>query len=269
MDRPNWAPADVNLDNPSTARIWDYFLGGSHNFAADRSFAETILELVPVMVQVAHEHRAFLRRAVAWCGHAGIRQFLDLGSGIPTVGNVHEVAQAVDPSCRVAYVDLDPVAVAHSRAILSSNPNTGIVAGDLRDPEAVLTDPVTRGLIDFTEPVAILLVSVLHFLDDAQRPADLVAAYARAMVPGSYLVISHAGVDREFTQREREALVVYGESPSPIYPRTSAEVAGLFGDLTLVEPGVVPVTRWRPDPGIAQGRGDVEIPGFSGVGRKG
>src|SRR5438132_13046061 len=170
-DRPAWAPQDIDINLPSAARMYDYYLGGGHNFAADREVAERALAIMPEGRQLAQINRAFLRRAVRFCVAAGLRQFLDLGSGIPTLGNVHEVAQAASPLSKVVYVDIDPVAVAHSRALLESNDLATAVLEDLRKPESVLTNPAVRGLLDLKRPVALLMLSVLHFVQDEDDPA--------------------------------------------------------------------------------------------------
>ncbi|GAA2597095.1 SAM-dependent methyltransferase [Dactylosporangium fulvum] len=249
MERPSWAPADVDLDRPSVARVYDYYLGGSHNFAADRAFGEQVLKVMPVVAALARSNRAFLRRAVSTLAAQGVRQFLDLGSGIPTVGNVHEViADSGISDARVVYVDHDPVAVAHSHAILADVPGTAVVAGDLRRPADLLAEPEVRAVLDFNQPIAFLLVAVLHFVPDEQRPADIVSGYAAAGVPGSYVVLSHAGLERQPTPAEDAAWEMYRKSPTPLILRTRAQVAALFGDLTVVEPGVVATHEWRPGP---------------------
>ncbi|GAA2346165.1 SAM-dependent methyltransferase [Dactylosporangium salmoneum] len=268
MDRPSWAPADVDLDRPSVARVYDYYLGGSHNFAADRAFAEQVLKIMPAVAGLARSNRAFLRRAVRELARQGVRQFVDLGSGIPTVGNVHEVlADAGCTDARVVYVDHDPVAVAHSNAILADIPGTAVVAGDLRAPAEVLADEQLQGLLDFGRPIAFLLVAVLHFVPDEQRPADIVAAYAAAGVPGSHVVLSHAGLDRPLTPAEEDAYQMYRKSPTPLILRTGEQVTALLGDLTLLEPGVVATHAWRPD-GDEQPPADGQAIGFAAVARK-
>lgn len=267
--RPNWAPEDVDLDRPSVARVYDYYLGGSHNFAADRSFAERVIGHMPGVIRIARENRAFLRRAVQYLCRAGIRQFIDLGSGIPTVGNVHEVAQEADPACRVVYVDRDPVAIAHSQAILAGSDTVRVVAADLRRPAEVLEDPAVREFIDFSRPVGLMFVAVLHFLPDSEEPARIVAEYAAATAPGSHVVVSHAGIDRRLTGGEEEAVTAYRRSPTPLVLRSPSEIEALFGGLTLVEPGVVRLARWRPEPDQAEAAGDErEASGFCGMGRK-
>ncbi|MGI5247467.1 SAM-dependent methyltransferase [Dactylosporangium sp. CA-139066] len=248
MDRPSWAPADVDLDRPSVARVYDYYLGGSHNFAADRAFGEQVLRVMPAVAGLARSNRAFLRRAVHGLAATGIRQYLDLGSGIPTVGNVHDViADAGVTDARVVYVDHDPVAVAHSRAILADVPGTAVVAGDLRNPAEVLAQPEVRGLLDFSEPIAFLLVAVLHFVLDEEDPAGIVARYAEAGVRGSHVVLSHIGYDRALNPAEEDAYRMYRNSPTPLILRSKDEIAKLLGGLSLLEPGVVATQQWRPD----------------------
>ena len=259
MERPSWAPADVDLDRPSVARVYDYYLGGSHNFAADRAFGEQVLKVMPAVAALARSNRAFLRRAVRELARLGVRQFLDLGSGIPTVGNVHEVlADAGYGDGKVVYVDHDPVAVAHSRAILADVPGTAGVAGDLRRPAEVLAQPQVQGLLDFTQPIAFLLVAVLHFVPDELDPAGIVAGYADAGVPGSHVLVSHAGLDRPLTPAEEDAWEMYRKSPTPLILRSKEQVAKLFGDLTIIEPGVVAPYEWRPD-------GDEDPPAMDGA----
>ena len=162
MTRPAWAPQEVDIDRPSAARVYDYYLGGSHNFAVDREMARQAIADWPDLPQIMQGNRAFLRRAVRHCLAQGIDQFLDVGSGIPTAGNVHEVAQAENPAARVAYVDIDPVAVAHSRALLGDDPRTGVVHADFLDVDAVLDDPAARSVLDLDRPVALLVVALLH-----------------------------------------------------------------------------------------------------------
>jgi len=269
VERPSWAPEDVDLDRPSIARVYDYYLGGTHNFAADRAFAQAVLESMPDLRAAVHGNRAFLRRAVRYLSGQGVRQFIDLGSGIPTAGNVHEIVQVTAPGSRVVYVDNDPVAVAHSRAILDGVPNAAVVAADLRRPAEVLASPALRAVVDFREPVAVMMVAVLHFVTPEEHPEDVVAGYAAAAVPGSYIAISHAGPasGRPLTDEERGAYEAYRRSPTPVVLRDSRDVEELLGDLTIVEPGVVPAPLWRPD-----GPTD-DLPGASmlvsaGIGRK-
>jgi hypothetical protein len=246
VERPTWAPEDVDVERPSVARVYDYYLGGSHNFAVDRAFAERVLRVMPGTTTAAQANRAFLRRAVRYLCGLGIRQFIDLGSGIPTVGNVHEVAHGIDPATTVVYVDIDPVAYAHSRAILADNPHATVIRGDLRQPAEVLADPRLRAHVDFEKPIGILLVSVLHFVSDEERPADIVAGYASATVPGSHVVISHASVEGT-TEASSEALNLYRRSSTTVVTRSLEEVSGLVAGLGPVDPGVVQLTQWRPE----------------------
>jgi hypothetical protein len=249
LERPSWAPDEVNLDRPSVARVYDYYLGGSHNFAADRAFAEQVLQHMPQIPAIARIGRASTRRVVRYLCAKGIRQFIDLGSGIPTVGNVHEVAKDAGPDAKVVYVDNDPVAVAHSRAILQDDPFTAVASGDMRHPELILADAAVRKLIDFREPVAFLFIAVLHFVTDEERPGDIVAGYIAPAVPGSYVAIGQFSVDRDLTEGENQAVEIYKRGPTPLVVRTTDEIRQLFGDLTLVEPGVVIPPEWRPEPG--------------------
>lgn len=248
MQRPDWAPDSIDMERPSVARMYDYYLGGSHNFAADRSAAQAMMAAVPEVPLMAQANRAFLRRAVQFLAESGVRQFLDIGSGIPTVGNVHEVAQRVDPQCRVVYVDVDPVAVAHSREILAGNDRAAVIQEDLREPAAILTHPELTSLLDLTQPVAVMIVAVLHFVPDEDRPAEILRTLRSALAPGSYLVLSQASDDdRGETGERAEAERVYRRTDSQLYIRSRAELTALFAGFELVEPGVVWVPQWRPE----------------------
>jgi SAM-dependent methyltransferase len=246
VERPNWMPADLNVDRPNAARIYDYFLGGSHNLAADRAMARQIIDLVPEIPLIAHANRAFLRRAVKFCVDAGIRQFLDLGSGIPTAGNVHEVAQRSAWDCRVVYVDIEPVAVAHSRVILAGNNRVTAVQADVRDPDRILSDPRLLALLDFDEPVAVLMVALLSFIPDADDPGKLVGRYRDALAPGSFLAVSHACAEARPADAEK-VNEFYRQTSTPLLVRGRAEVEKLFEGFEMVEPGLVYVQEWRPD----------------------
>jgi hypothetical protein len=224
--------------------LYDYFLGGSHHFAVDRDMARQLLQHAPDAGEVMRANRSFLRRAVRYLLGAGITQFLDIGSGIPTVGNVHEIAQQADPYARVVYVDRDPVAVAHSRAMLDGHPYAGVVRSDLLDVDTILGSPEVDKLIDFSRPVGLLIVSVLHFLLDSDDPFTAVAHLRAAMPPGSYLVISHATPVRPETEEFQAA---YQRSVNQGTTRTGPEIARFFGDFALVEPGLVYLPQWRPD----------------------
>jgi SAM-dependent methyltransferase len=266
MERPSWAPLDIDLNRPSAARVYDYYLGGSHNFAVDRRMAQEAMLMWPELPQIMQTNRAFLRRAVRYVVQEGIRQFIDIGSGIPTAGNVHEVAQRAASDARVVYVDIDPVAVAHSRAILAKDPQTTVVQADLREPEGIVDDPATRDLLDLDQPVAVLLVAVLHFIPDEGDPAAVVARLYDAVAPGSFLVISHASYEGQPDQASTHQQL-YRRTATPMTMRSRSEIARLFDRFRLMEPGLVYLPLWRPDPGD-----DVDRPerttGFAGVGRK-
>jgi hypothetical protein len=238
-------PADIDLAKPNAARIYDYILGGANNFEVDREFAKGLLKVLPDAQALAQENRAFLRRAVGFLADRGIRQFLDLGSGIPTVGNTHEVAQRIDPDARVVYVDNEAVAVSHSELILNGNANAAILRADIRDVDAVLRHPITARLIDFAEPVAVLAFAVLHFVPDEQDPYGLVARYRDASAPGSYLALSHATSDGR--PEIREIAGAYRQTANPLTERSGAEVARMFDGYELAEPGLVFTRDWRPE----------------------
>jgi SAM-dependent methyltransferase len=267
VDRPDWVSPDIDTERPSAARMYDYYLGGSHNFAADRQAAQVIMSAVPDLTVGVMANRAFLRRAVRFLVGRGVTQFLDIGSGIPTVGNVHEVAQAVVPQARVAYVDLDPVAVAHSREILAGDPRTTVIEGDLRRPGHLLDHPQTRRVLDLDQPVGLMLVAVLHFIDDADDPAGLVAALHNALAPGSYVVISHgSAVIRPSQGRVGED--VYRNTATPLTLRDPDRVATFFGGLELVEPGIVWAPQWHPDSPEEVGERPQDTGIVTGIGMK-
>lgn len=254
---------------PSPARMYDALLGGFHNFAIDRKAAEIAVALVPDLPNVALSNRAFLRRCVKFLVESGVRQFVDIGSGIPTVGNVHEIAQEADPACRVAYVDIDPVAVAHSQTILGENERAIAVQGDIRAPGELFGNPAVRKLINLDEPVGLLLVAVLHLLSDDDRPWQIVADLRDALPAGSYVGISHLSS----AQRPEDAAQLgdpgSNRSGIPIYFRTREEITAFFDGLDLVPPGVVELPQWRPESAddIAEPPG--RSLGLAGVGRKG
>jgi O-methyltransferase involved in polyketide biosynthesis len=266
MERPRWAPDGLDLDRPSVARVYDYYLGGSHNFAVDRDFAQQVLQAMPNVPELARENRAFLRRAVRYLCQQGVDQFVDLGSGIPTVGNVHETAQEINPEARVVYVDWDPVAVAHGQAILADNDRTAVVGADLRDAEEVFANPQLRELIDPARPTAVLLIAVLHFVPADQKPAELISRITMLLGPGSYVVISHGSLEGQ-QSRLGQAANLYQQTASPVTMRSQQEIAELFGDLELVEPGVVATPLWRPDYPDEVGPQAAAYPGFAGVAR--
>lgn len=247
--------------------MYDYYLGGSHNFAIDRQAAEQAIAMwrdLPIIMQA---NRAFLRRAVRFLVAQGITQFLDIGSGIPTVGNVHEVAQQANPESRVVYVDIDPVAVAHSRAILTGNTRAAVVQGDARDPELLLEQPEVRRLLDLQKPVAVLLIALLHFVPDDEDAYGLVRRLREAIAPGSYIAISHASFEGRPEESESHAQL-YSRTPTPMMMRSRADIEGFFEGLHLIEPGVVFLPVWRPESPDDVDEHPERFTGFAGVGRK-
>jgi hypothetical protein len=242
-----FAPDEVDTTKPHPARMYDYYLGGKDNYPVDKEAAGEVIRRAPEIRDIARANRAFLGRAVRFlAGEAGIRQFLDIGTGIPTAGNVHEVAGDVAPDAHVVYVDNDPIVNVHANALLTGRGTTGIVLADLRDPAAILSHPTTRRLIDFSEPVALLLIAILHFVRDDENPAGIVAALRDALPPGSYLALSH--VTRDFRSRAAaDAMGVYNSATSSVTLRSHNQIAAFFSGWNLVEPGLVQAPVWRPD----------------------
>jgi hypothetical protein len=242
---PDWAPRDIDLTTPSAARMYDYFLGGAHNFGVDRDLARQVLAISPNTPMVAQANRAFLHRAVEFLSGQGIRQFIDIGSGIPTEGNVHETAQRIAPESRVLYIDHDPVAVAHSELILDGNLTTRVIQADLRRPNDILDAPQMAEVIDLSEPVAVLMVAVLHFVSDEARPRELIAQFREAIGPGSYLILSHI-TDEGRPVEGKQVKDLYRSAADPITLRSRPEIEDLFTGWDLVDPGVVWVPQWHP-----------------------
>jgi hypothetical protein len=244
----DWQPTGIDVDTPSAARIYDYALGGAHNFAADRAAAAALFKALPEgdAWMVARANRAFLQRAVRYCCAQGIRQLLDLGSGIPTVGNVHEIAHQVEPAGRVVYVDNDPVSVATTRHMLDGVPNAAIVDADMRDPDAVFGADETRRLLDFSRPAAVMMAAVLHYVSFSDDAPAIVDRYKSVLVPGSFLVISHTTDD---PRPEVAAAIkkIFDETATPVTHRNREQVLEFFDGLELVEPGVVWTPQWRPE----------------------
>jgi S-adenosyl methyltransferase len=249
-EQHSYGPRQLDDDSvPNAARVYDYYLGGMHNFDADRQFAEEIFTIAPTVPAITRQNRTFLTRVVEYYLDQGIRQFLDIGSGVPTVGNVHEIVQARVPDAKVVYVDYEPVAYNHARMLLADNPNATILHADLRDPAGILNHPETEEMLDFSQPLGLLLVGVLLFISPADKPAELVAAYREACAPGSLLAISHI-TDDDAPDDLRAELArfvgLYDNANEHIYVRDRAEITSWFAGTTLVEPGVTLLCDWRP-----------------------
>ncbi len=266
-------PREVDETKPAAARAYDFYLGGDCNFEADRAFGRQVLGAVPFVRDFALNNRDFLRRVISWLSEQGIDQFLDIGSGIPTVGNVHEVAQGHDPDARTLYVDYEYVAVAHANTILDgSDPQrrrTDVLQADLRSPGEILDAAVTRGLLDFDRPLALLVVATMHFVGPGDGPRELVAAYRDALPSGSYLALSHLtldGVPERMLDQGRRLEELYAATPNPGYFRDRAEFTALFEGFEVVAPGVVWAPEWKPD---GEWNGDAAATAtLVGVGRK-
>jgi hypothetical protein len=269
-NRPAWTPDEVDTETPSAARMYDYYLGGSHNFAADRKLAEEYIRVLPDMPQIARVQRYVLHRMIRHLIADGVTQFLDLGAGIPTVGSVHETARAASPDARVVYVDSDPVAVAHSASLLADVPYAGVFRADLRDPGEVLASPVVTGLLDLSRPVAVLMIAVLHFVGDDDDPTGVVTAYRDATVPGSTLSITHATSDYR-PQLARRAEAVYTRASHQIHYRSRQQILDMLSGYELLDPGLTDMIHWRPeaDAGPDPLGGDVaRYSGYAALGRR-
>ena len=261
---------EIDTSRPHPSRMYDYYIGGKNHFAADRAVADTALASWPAARIGLRENRRFLGRAVRYlAGEAQVRQFLDIGSGLPTAANVHEIAQAVDPSCRVVYVDHDPMVLAHARALLASKPEgrTAYIQADMKSPLDILLSPVVRSVIDFDEPVALMLVAVLHFLEEGDKPETVLSTLLEALPSGSYLAASHMTLEHDPVgvgggQR------AYHEAGLPMHARDADEFASLtFSGLELVPPGLVLVSEWRPE-SKAPRPTPAEVSCYGGVARK-
>ena len=263
-------PPEVDTTRPHTARMYDYFLGGKNHFAADRELADKVLATTPSARTAARENRAFLGRAVRFlAAEAGIRQFLDIGTGLPTTSSVHQVAQAIIPSARVVYTDNDPLVLAHARALLTSSPEgrTAYIQADLRQPESILASPVAREVLDFSQPVALMLAAILHFLPDSDNPGEVLATLLGALPAGSYLVASHTTAEHD-PEQWAPLQRAYESGGIPGQFRDSGEFARLaFAGLELVPPGVVLVSEWRPDT-TGPRPTPAEVSVYGGVARK-
>jgi hypothetical protein len=261
---------EVDTSRPHPSRMYDYYIGGKNHFAADRALADRALAAWPSGRIGLRENRRFLGRAVRYlAGEAGIRQFLDIGSGLPTTANVHEIAQGVDPSCRVVYIDNDPMVLTHARALLASAPEgrTAYVQADLKSPLEILSSPVVRSVLDFGQPIALMLIAVLHFLYEDDKPEAVLSALLDALPPGSYLAASHLTSEHDPDGLGTGARL-YREAGIPMVTRDVDEFAPLaFSGLELVPPGVVLVSEWRPDSPAPRPR-PAEVSCYGGVARK-
>ncbi|WP_433871608.1 SAM-dependent methyltransferase [Saccharopolyspora sp. CA-218241] len=263
-----WAcGSGIDLDTPNVARVYDYYLGGAHNFQVDRRFAEKAIAMFPATRELARRNRAFLQRAVRELAGLGCEQFLDLGSGIPTAGHVHEIARRTAPRARVAYVDNEPVAVEHSRMLVGDVDGVVAVRADFTRPDEVLGHPEVRSVLDFDEPIAVLFCAALHLVPDEDDPYGLVARYRDATAPGSYLAVSHGTLDN---RPDIAALVRhYARGVSNRFiVRDRAECARFFAGYDLLDPGVVFTAQWRPDEDPSQNEEAERSGVYAGVGRK-
>ncbi|GII85126.1 hypothetical protein Ssi03_31160 [Sphaerisporangium siamense] len=256
-------------NTPNAARMYDYFLGGKDNLPADRDAADKVLKFVPEIPIGIRENRAFLIRAVRFLAEQGIRQFLDIGAGLPTQRNVHQVAAEHAPGSRTVYVDNDPQVLVHARALLQDSPQVLVVEGDLRRPDEILADPALRRHLDLGEPVAVLLLAIVHFIRDSEDPAGVIAKIRGALPPGSYMAISHVAVD-ERPQAAPGVERVYSGASAPFVARMSREIEPFFDGLELVEPGIVNLHQWRSDsPVVAPELDRIGAYFLCGVGRVG
>ncbi|MBL7499694.1 SAM-dependent methyltransferase [Frankia sp. CNm7] len=250
-DLPTGRPpsVDLRIDTPHSARMYDYFLGGKDNFPADRQAAEAALSIFPSIRTTALQARKFMTRVTAELARSGVRQFLDIGTGIPTSPNLHEVAQRVAPDARIVYVDNDPIVLAHSRALLRSAPEgrTAYLEADLREPERILRSAEVRETLDLSEPVALSLFAILHFVPDDVNPDGIVAELLDVLSPGSYLALNHATPDFVTPEVEAQVTGLYRAQGIPFQSRRHAEIVRFFDGLELVDPGLVPVHQWRPE----------------------
>jgi hypothetical protein len=247
-----WTPAGIDPTKPNVARVYDYLLGGKDNFAIDRDLGEEILRLVPEARESGVANRAFLRRAVRYMvNEAGVRQFLDIGSGLPTQGNVHEIAHELDPTARVVYVDIDPVVLLHTRALLENRDTTAVITADLRRPREIIENETVRRFLDFDRPIGLLLISILHHINDDDDPGGITTRLRDALAPGSHVAITH--FHNPGPERPEDAAIAvasekqFNERFGTGRFRYRDEILDYFGDFELIEPGLVPMPAWRPD----------------------
>ena len=257
IDAAEWALSvpEIDPNKPSPARIYDYWLGGSQNFAVDRQAGQRALAALPNLQEAIRANRAFLGRVVHHlAADLGVSQFLDLGSGVPTVGNVHEVARYINPEAKVVYVDIDPVAIAHARALLAKVDGVEAILADLRQPDSVLAHPLLRETLDLNAPIAILMYAVLHFIPDDQDPAGIVRSYIEHAAPGSYLAVSHGAPDTGGLLSEQDTMLNdYQQSTGVQFIKRDADqITAWLTGLEIQPPGLVSINRWRPEPDIEQ-----------------
>ena len=266
-------PPVIDVTKPSIARVYDVFLDGKDNFAADRAVAESALQIAPDSAGGAKSNRALLRRVVRYlAAEAGITQFLDIGSGLPSAGNVHEIARAASPGARVVYIDNDPVVGVHGRALLADAATARFITADVRRPAEVLDDPEVQGFIDFGRPVGLLMLAILHHITDAEDPAAIAARFRETLAPGSYLAISSLRMPGpehpEEAEKARAVQELFNATLGTGLWREDEEILAWFGDWELLEPGLVPLPEWRPDTAVPAKR-DSTYHGFvGGVARK-
>jgi hypothetical protein len=266
---PGFAAAEIDTSKPHPARMYNAYLGGNDNYPADRAAVRQIMRDFPEVRAMALANRAAMQRAVRFlAAEEGIRQFIDIGTGIPSAGNVHEVAGWAAPDARVVYVDNDPIVHVHANALLTGSGTTGIVLADLRDPAAIVVDPRVRELIDFTRPVALLLVAILHFIRDEEDPAGIVATLRDALPAGSYLALTHGTQDFHPPGGADMAAAGYKNATAPLVLRTHGQVSAFFDGFDLLEPGLVQAPLWRPDGRRPRPRDLEKIGIYAGVGRR-
>jgi hypothetical protein len=258
-------PQAVNVSVPNAARMYDHYLGGHNNFPVDRATAEHVLRIAPWIRTSALENRAFLGRAVRYLAQeAGIRQFVDIGTGLPAQGQVHEVAHTIDPEARVVYADNDPIVLGQGRAMLARTDNATIIRADLRQPGGIVAHPDLTALINWDQPVALLLLAVLHFVTDDEDPAGILATFREVMAPGSFIVISHNYHEGD-EDLVRQVMDIYRDASAPARYRTRDQIAAFFDGFELIDPGLVPLPDWRPEPRPYPAG---EVWGLCGIGRK-
>jgi hypothetical protein len=265
----SFGPADIDTSRPHPARMYNAYLGGKDNYPADQDAVRQILRTWPEVRAIARANRAFMRRAVRYlAGEAGIRQIIDIGTGIPSAGNVHEVAAEVAPGTRVVYVDNDPIVHVHANALLTGSGTTSIILADLRDPLGILAHPALRRVVDFSEPVALLLVAILHFIADGEDPEGIVAALRDGLPSGSYLALSHGTADFHPPGLARQAAAMYESATAPLVLRSHERIAAFFDGFDLVEPGLVQAPLWRPEGRRPRAKDIAKIGIYAGVGHR-